>query len=266
MDRSEWTARLLDQSGYLYGVPDLERVAEAAGVQEILYKDMGALDGLNRPGSTGRVILVNSNRSRARQRFTLAHEIAHMYFVGSSERSAARGAVTDDEERLCDQMAAEFLMPTDLVEGVIWQHGTGMDSVQALSGTAGVSLETAALRLSDLSEVKLGVIYWQQNQSEAKELQVKWSRVSPDENLGPLGIYGKYLPRGFRAPEHSGPVTAAESQIRVDRREAMQGNGRGPAHLVQSVPISGSRAVLSTVIFSGWPMNRVDRRNGGSEF
>src|SRR5687767_10829265 len=80
-DGRAWTSNLLTKAGELDVPVNLEKVAQAAGVAHILYENMLDVDGLNRPGRNGRVIVLNSKCSAIRQRFTLAHEIAHMFFV-----------------------------------------------------------------------------------------------------------------------------------------------------------------------------------------
>src|SRR5579872_7355860 len=106
---AEWIDGLLGKTGGRRARVDLEAVARAAGVHGVVYQELGNADGLNRPGPNGRVIIINASRDPKRQRFTLAHEIAHMFFLGNSDYQSAhrrRNATQTSEEKLCDRIAA----------------------------------------------------------------------------------------------------------------------------------------------------------------
>ena len=59
-------------------------------------------------------IFVNSADSKAAQLFTLAHEFVHLMLGFSSGYGGEDGIKQNNTERLCDKVAAEFLVPADV--------------------------------------------------------------------------------------------------------------------------------------------------------
>lgn len=98
-------------------------------------------------------ISINGLDSPARQRFTLAHEIAHFLlhreFLDSklTDDRMYRSRLGDTMERQANQLAARLLMPGNLVR-VAWDSG-GRD-VAALARTFDVSTQAMEIRLREL--------------------------------------------------------------------------------------------------------------------
>lgn len=71
------------------------------------------ISGVCYKGVSSRVIAVNSRMSLGRQRFSLAHELYHLYFDEAKESQVSRMAigVGDVIERCADQFASYLLMP-----------------------------------------------------------------------------------------------------------------------------------------------------------
>ncbi|MGO8996043.1 MAG: ImmA/IrrE family metallo-endopeptidase [Polyangiaceae bacterium] len=100
-------------------------------------------------------ILVREDRSPRRRRFTLAHEFGHLFFYRfaplskEAQRREGRHA-PDEEERLCNIAAEEFLMPQSFIEAttdsIAWQDAAR--AVLAVSEDCDVSVEAAVLRLA----------------------------------------------------------------------------------------------------------------------
>lgn len=72
------------------------------------------ISGVCYKGASSRVIAVNSHMSLGRQRFSLAHELYHLYFDEAKESQVSRMAigVGDAIERCADQFASYLLMPS----------------------------------------------------------------------------------------------------------------------------------------------------------
>lgn len=98
-------------------------------------------------------ILLNSTRPKKRLRFTLAHEIAHVLrsMCGRSHGQSLLSRDDEDrpEERLCNRIAAEILMPADLLSLSIIK-ARGKVNPYKLAREFGVSLTAMRVRLHAL--------------------------------------------------------------------------------------------------------------------
>lgn len=108
----------LDEQGILvYQVP-LDRL-EAGGVSGVFY---------HHP-RLGPCILVNTNTTRGRQAFTLAHELAHALFHYQEPGLVSRAGDADRKERFADTFAAHFLVPSPSLRALIARdYGGRIDS------------------------------------------------------------------------------------------------------------------------------------------
>ena len=127
------------------GVPTLIERFEAVEVAGVLSR---RADGTN-------FIAVNADHQPPRQRFTLAHELGHL-FLGHQPRvdlvvNLVEGRSTDTQEVEANYFAAEFLCPRVAV--IAWlQENDLTDAIDAgviarLALQFGLSLQTAAIRL-----------------------------------------------------------------------------------------------------------------------
>jgi Zn-dependent peptidase ImmA (M78 family) len=102
------------------------------------------------------VIRVRRADTKGRQRFSCAHGIIHTFFMEAGGRLPAGGAVLDSwspqEEDLCDQGAAELLLPRAAFIAACPPH-PDMDDVLSLAAAFDASAEATALRVVTLSAV-----------------------------------------------------------------------------------------------------------------
>lgn len=111
-------------------IGDLDRVCELLGItvyRAALGPDLtetisGAF--FNHP-EVGFSVLVNLEMTLGRQRFTLAHELAHALFHSVRDRFVVSGPKRTPAERFADMFAGEFLMPTEGVRRVMEEYGLG---------------------------------------------------------------------------------------------------------------------------------------------
>ncbi|WP_027410033.1 ImmA/IrrE family metallo-endopeptidase [Anoxybacteroides tepidamans] len=97
-------------------------------------------------------IFVNGRDGKAAQMFTLAHELAHVWYGASAVFDLANLQPADIEiESVCNQAAAEFLAPEDEVLHLWKRVGTSDDRFKQIARYFKVSEIVAARRTLDLN-------------------------------------------------------------------------------------------------------------------
>lgn len=115
---------------------------------------------------------VNATDPEPRKRFSLCHELGHTFF----EQQAGPGVAVCDgdtyehwlEERICNMMAAEFLMPSSLFSGFVRSTQRNVYGIRELSSIFGVSAQTAATRIIDLDLWPLALLTLQTDNGKLK--------------------------------------------------------------------------------------------------
>ena len=116
------------------------------------------ISGEIRPAGNSFEIKVNRHDSRTRQRFTVAHELAHFLLhrdqIGSGVTDDAlyRSSLSDSREAEANRLAAEILMPRDSVREALGSvGGTIQERVTALAEMFGVSEAAMAIRVEQIA-------------------------------------------------------------------------------------------------------------------
>ena len=143
---------------------DLRVVAQAIGNIEVEEREMIPEAAIQASGSKFCIYLQSNFKhrpgQRIRQRFSLAHEIAHTFFfeIRNDELKPIRGAPRGlDLERACHEAAGRILIPERLIPSKIEkerQRITGEDLVR-FTRMYDVSLETVLRRLQNHPAVEL---------------------------------------------------------------------------------------------------------------
>ncbi|KQO75409.1 ImmA/IrrE family metallo-endopeptidase [Rhizobium sp. Leaf262] len=118
--------------------------------------DVG-ISGMIEPCQTsqsGYKITINKHEPKHRQRFTLAHEIAHFLLhkeligVGLTDNILYRSKLSDEREAEANRLASDILMPRSILRESIKQYGQkkAADYVAPISMKFGVSED--AMRIS----------------------------------------------------------------------------------------------------------------------
>jgi Zn-dependent peptidase ImmA (M78 family) len=131
---------------------DVEAIARNLGLR-VRYEPLGDCSGKIQRGSDGRYdITVNERDPKVRQRFTLAHEIAHyvlhepMIGDGIVDDAMYRSGLADVYETEANNYAAAILMPAPLVKA---RYRT-QKMIAALAADFGVSEAAMRIRLRSL--------------------------------------------------------------------------------------------------------------------
>jgi Zn-dependent peptidase ImmA (M78 family)/transcriptional regulator with XRE-family HTH domain len=146
---------LLQKAGAVNPPVDVEKLARRCGVRVLRRAFEDDLSGLVIVLDDGAIIGVNEQQSKVRQRFTIAHELAH-YVLGHHDRfhidlgpSPEHGDPPGYDwrsERAANEFAAELLMPT----GMMLEASRQSSSVPQLARTFKVSELAMGYRLVNL--------------------------------------------------------------------------------------------------------------------
>jgi hypothetical protein len=161
-------AALLDAAGIEPSPPvDVLGLARALGVDTIELADL-VEDGNVRHDEGGTHILVSKHINRARRRFTLAHELAHLVIAEPGDAFLAERSlpVRSDEERLCDEIAASILMPRAWVSCTFVDRPRTLASARELSDTALTSLAASVVRLNEVLGWRRTFLRWRRRGGE----------------------------------------------------------------------------------------------------
>ena len=144
---------------HLRGAPvSLSAVAQSLGVKVVSSVLPSGISGEIRPDpntDSGFIIRVNKNDPARRQRFTVAHELAHfllhrdMIGNGVTDDVLYRSTLSDTREAQANRLAADLLMPRTLVDDWIERARSLRveDPVEFLSDKFGVSTAAMKIRL-----------------------------------------------------------------------------------------------------------------------
>jgi hypothetical protein len=188
---------------------------------------------------------LNAKEPLERRNFTCCHEIAHTFALDASlPRNRSVSVHTDCStesmlERICDQAAAEMLMPRQFFLPMSRSVPPSIESVKALSRRFACSLRATILRISELAVWPVVFIGWQLTapaESSAK-LRVAWS-------ARPRGAR-RFVPLHASADRRSGMYATFETAYPTAETEDLHlGSLRGK-YLVENTKVGN--CVVSVV-------------------
>src|SRR5882724_3585209 len=140
--------RLVELSGAANPPVDIGKLAALREIREIRLDALPVAGELRRLKTGGYIVTLNQNLSAERRRFTLAHEVAHTFFIkshGSSGPGSEEGYACDNRETedLCNLIAAELLIPDHMLRRES-PHHLSIESLLHVARTFECSLEAAA--------------------------------------------------------------------------------------------------------------------------
>lgn len=231
----------------------LEPLAEARGIKRIAAIRLDS-DGFLFNDGTNLIIYVNSRLSKARQRFTCAHEIGHTYFKQSSAIRPSRvgrwdspGCRTEfadrnkEAEYLCDIFAVELLMPSVPAERIVNTYGPSFRCVQQLASAFQTSVSAAAWRMCELATENVGILWFKAmgkpNDTSNRKLRLDWGAFPKKSRM--------YLPRFDAVPPNSLISKCFHSQQPVEGSEKLSfGSLRGTRYLACKYFANGVLALV----------------------
>jgi hypothetical protein len=146
----------------LEGLPrpaDLPSLAANWGVVSVEHRQISS-DAMLVPSAAGYKVVLKEATSageKVRQRFSFAHELGHLLLQrtgrgdGSESKAMHRGrGNSDGEERLCDKLAAEILMPRTAFVADASETRWSLGSLGSLARLYNTSVTATARRMVDL--------------------------------------------------------------------------------------------------------------------
>ena len=166
---------------------DLVGLAKGWGVRSIEKEPIDSEAMLIKGGDGYKIVLkdVQEQTYLRRQRFSFAHELGHLLLqqcglendtnLITKHRDSSRQS---REERLCDQIAAEILMPKDAFRQDGFKNGWSLNSLRNRSREFETSIPATARRMIDLAPETSLFAIWKPNDNHAivPSLQQSYSR------------------------------------------------------------------------------------------
>lgn len=116
------------------------------------------------------LIFVNGADTKAAQMFTLAHELVHLWSGRSGIVDADVSAAPAGDERWCNEVAAELLVPLDELRGELTDNGTVRSELDRLARVFKVSTLVILRRMNDAGFLR-GSEYWKAYEQELARLR-----------------------------------------------------------------------------------------------
>ena len=166
------------------------------------------------PAENGRMVIrYNPDKPKARQNFSIAHEIVHTFFPGYQDECHARhqSGKFDPEnevEFLCDLGASKIVMPTPEFDLDVKSMGVSLKSLQKLSKLYEVSLEATAIRMITTDFYPCALIVLDYNHKPVEKDEIEASRYQQslfrDDPWEPpsMRLRVQYFVRGTHFPAY----------------------------------------------------------------
>ena len=161
---------------------NLFELAAEFGVDSVEEDSISSLAMLVPTSSGYKVVLKRASTAgeEIRQRFSLAHELGHLLLrLTSHQKPAASLPVhrmdskRNEEEKLCDRIAAEILMPSEAFSLDASEMGWSLGALPRLRSLYGASVQATASRIVSLSPEVCHMGIWKpaESHSDTHKLQ-----------------------------------------------------------------------------------------------
>ncbi len=227
--------------------------ARLQGIKKIVKADLGETSAVLLRFHDGYVIKVNQNHNLARQNFSCAHEIGHTLvsepklerYIQSIEYrtfnpQGEQKARATARERLCDDAAAELLMPEFVFSKYLSDFGVSISSIERLANIFRVSIQSAAIRIAEVGAEPCIALMWLLRRGIKSEgLRLVWRAGPGRKSRGKVNYMPVHTlvrrtstlipPPLYRAYEHDSPVKSSKD-FKIDntvKRLPMESKGFG---------------------------------------
>lgn len=167
---SSWTDALRTFIQKVEGTGVLVMASSIVGSNSHRHLDVEEFRGFALADKAAPLIFLNTSDSKAAQMFSLFHELAHLYLGESGISNTGVGQFSEKEiERWCNAVAAEFLMPMEMVLAEFRKDVAIPEEIQRLAKIFKVSSLVALRRLYDAKKINQKD-FWRFFQEEVKRI------------------------------------------------------------------------------------------------
>lgn len=210
-----YTEFLLDESGISSDPPiNLNSILDRFGMPDPKYVNLPEQQGMILPNCEPIQMIIHAGDSFTRQKFSIAHELIETLFLELPGNIRIDGQKENifgvAKERICNEAAANLLMPRESYHPRAIQMGLSFQSAELLADEFEVSLMAALCRLIDIYPKQGVMILWQlrnkptELKKEVLDNQIEMPGFHPTNLPAPklrvAWSNGDY--RGLFVPEH----------------------------------------------------------------
>ena len=216
---------------------DMVRLAEDHGVSRVAKRPL-SVAGLSVPIGLQRLILIKKGDAPVRQRFTLAHEIAHLFLDHETTKQVwlrtpvGEGKKAHDAlESFCDDLAARILMPRSWLSQELKGKSPMPSLLLKLADKYGVSRQAFCIRAVGILDGAYHVAEWRKEADTRapQHLRRSWQAAARGLNNlmpttanthSPVGeLFEGCLARGTAV--YSGEIVLAAKRETVEMRACL---------------------------------------------
>jgi hypothetical protein len=163
---------LLDEAEATVPPFDLGRVASHRGVRTIRRVPMSS-DARLIPEADGLAVEVNRTHTRGKQRFSIAHEVAHTLLPGYSggtvdDDTTGAYAPANEDEALCDVGGATLLLDPRRLRNYATDADPSLTTLVMLANLFDASLQATAAQIAGLNIWPCAFVFWEEGYRKAE--------------------------------------------------------------------------------------------------
>jgi hypothetical protein len=235
---------------------ELSVIYDHFGIPTPMRAPLDEQQGILVDSSTG-IILIKEDDSIVRQRFTEGHELVELLFdaVAEARQSSALPNWSEPhKERLCDQGAADLLMPRSSFIPRLYQLGISMNTARSLATLYQTSLMSTLVRMMQQGEGNCALVVWHHalkptetrntTVPSKEKLRIWWRTQTSDWT-------GGYIPKDKSVAEESLILETFQSGLPMSGEEVLHlGWGTIDCH-IEALPIQvGDKACVVSLVQS----------------
>ena len=226
---------------------NIESIAKSLGAESVQRANI-SVAGMLLPTEDSFRILVNKNEHWVRQRFSGAHEIAHLLLdpkhAPSMRKEVPKAPTT--LEKHCDKLAAQILMPDPTFSRYAKSEICSINSILKLARTFQASITATTIRLMDVIDEPIIAIFSRMATGKTgSHLRIQWN----SQNVRRLRRrHAYFLPKGKSVNLATADMAYRTNQIQTKNEYIDVGNLRLQGYTEsRAFGYGKSRYVLSLV-------------------